>query len=468
MKLTVKDILIIPHRELRNAGKQERISITGVSTDTRTLKRGNLFFAIRGEQLDGHDFLDRAREAGASAAVVDIAASPPPDTLPLLVVEDTVKALGDLARWYRLKFRIPVLAVAGSNGKTTTKEMIARVLGAKYAVLATEGNLNNHIGVPLTLFRLERRHQIAVVEIGTNHPGEIEYLCGILQPTHGLITNIGREHLEFFGDVEGVAKEEGMVFESLRERRHGVALVNADDARVARIGRKVRRRVTYGFAAARVDIRGRLIGLTESGCVRISATRGNSKRTLEARLKIPGRHNAINALSAVAAGMTFGVPHEGIRRAIESFRPASKRMETVRVGGALIINDTYNANPDSMIEALRTLAGMRVTGKRIAVLADMLELGQRSIEQHERVGREVAELGIEYLLTYGTMARHINKSAALPLGMHYDQKNVLAEYLTALAGPGDAVLVKGSRGMKMEDVVTFLVERERAAHKVRG
>ncbi len=459
MKLSPSELLHIAHDELRNAGKLKGETITGISTDSRTIREGDLFVAIRGTNFDGHRFLAEAFAGGAVAAVVDReGAIEPVKTMPLLVVSDTTKALGELARYYRLKFDIPVLAVGGSNGKTTTKDMIAAVLSRRYAVLSTEGNLNNHIGVPHTLFRLRRKHEIAVIEIGTNHPGEIAYLCRVLEPTHGLITNIGREHLEFFRTLGGVAKEECALFDALAQRTGAVAFVNVDDSFLRRRARKLKNKVTYGCNST-ASVRGAIGDVDGAGRAELRLRRKGSTREVRMRLSIPGVHNALNALAAAAVGLTFNVPAAEIKSALELFRPVSKRMEILTIGGVTVYNDTYNANPDSVRAALRTLVSAQVAGKRIAVLADMNELGEASAAEHARIGRELSALPIEYLLTYGEQARHIHDAADVKFKVHYQQKNMLAEYLCELLSPGDAVLVKGSRSLAMEDVVVFIQER---------
>jgi UDP-N-acetylmuramoyl-tripeptide--D-alanyl-D-alanine ligase len=463
MNLTGRDLSQIAHSEFRNAGTVRRKTFTGVSTDTRTLEPGNLFVALRGETSDGHRHLAEAFARGARAAVVQADA----DTAavaarPLLVVEDTVRALGALARLYRDRFDIPVIAVAGSNGKTTTKDMITAVLSCTHTVLSTRGNHNNHIGVPLTLFRLQKKHDIAVVEIGTNHPGELAWLCEVLDPTHGVVTAIGREHLEFFGSLDGVAQEEGVLYDVLRKRKKGVAFVRVDDPAVSALAGGIPRRVTYGFAPRRADVRGKNLKLNGEGCAEFQISLPRTKKPLDLRLGVPGEHSAVNALAAAAVGSAFRVPAKAICAALEAIRPSSRRMEVVNLEGVVIFNDTYNANPDSMLAALKTLAATRVNGKRIAVLADMRELGEAGPGEHERVGRAARELRIDYVLTFGPLARRIHETAG-GQAMHYDEKNMLAEYLAELIAPGDAVLVKGSRGMKMEDVVAFLEERLRSA-----
>ncbi len=469
MKLSASDLEQIAHTGFLHSENLKGEAITGVCTDSREAKSGDLFVAIAGETHDGHAFLRDAFTKGAVAAIVRNTAEVARDAgWPLLMVDDTVKGLGDLALSYRRKFSIPVLAVAGSNGKTTCKEMIAAVLQKTRTVLSTEGNFNNQIGVPKTLFRLEPQHEVAVVEIGTNHPGELRELCRVLEPTHGLITGIGHEHLEFFRTLEGVAREEGTLFEVLRRRRDGTVFVNADDRRVAVRARGIAGRLKYGTMARGVDVRGAVIDVDGDGRARLRCTHKKARAEFEVRLRVPGIHSVTNALAAAAVGFAFGVPAEAIRDALDGFQPASKRMEVLSRGGVRILNDTYNANPDSMIAALQTLASMEVTGKRIAVLGDMLELGAVAMREHARIGGGASRLHLDYLLTYGALAKHIHDAARGMFTVHYDQKNVLAEYLTELVAPGDAVLVKGSRGMHMEDIVTFLTERLHASAALAG
>jgi UDP-N-acetylmuramoyl-tripeptide--D-alanyl-D-alanine ligase len=464
MRLSVRDLMQINHLEFRNLRQMRGRTFTGVSTDTRTLAPGNLFVALRGERTDGHRHLAEAFARGARAAVAEPGtAVDEAGARPILLVEDTLQALGDLARMHRDRFRIPVIAVAGSNGKTTTKDMIAAVLSTEYAVLSTKGNLNNHVGVPLTLFALHARHDIAVIEIGTNHPGEIARLCAILDPTHGVITGIGREHLEFFGTLDGVAREEGSLFAALRGRARGTAFVNADDPRVVRLAKNVSRKVTYGFKARGADIRGRRLTLDGRACAGFQLSGPRMKTPVEMHVPVPGEHNAVNALAAAAVGMHFRVKAKNIRRALATFRPTARRMEIIDLEGVVIFNDTYNANPDSMLASLRTLVAARVSGKKIAVLADMRELGEAGPGEHARIGAAARELGIDALLTFGTLARHMHEAARMDGAVHYEEKSMLAEYLAELIAPGDAVLIKGSRGMQMEDVVTFLEERLRSA-----
>lgn len=458
MRLTARDLLALNPVEFRDADLLQE-SITGVSTDSRSLRSGDLFVALRGPTYDGHRFLNEVAARGARAALVEVSATLPGRTsLPLVVVEDTARALGVLARHHRKRFSIPVLAIGGSSGKTTTKEMVAAVLGARWNVLWTEKNFNNHIGVPKTILGLKRKHEIAVVEVGTNHPGELQTLCDILLPTHGLLTNIGAEHLEFFGSVDGVAREEGVLFEFLAQSG-GTVLVNADDRKVVRAAKNVRRRITYGFSSRSARIRGMDVELDSFGRARFAFCGGRLHKPRNVQLGVPGRHQALNALAAAAVGLTFGVRAGAIVDSLASFIATDKRMAVLELHGVTILNDTYNANPDSTVAALKTLASMKVAGKKVAVLGDMLELGASEQEEHRRIGRAAASLGIDYVLTVGGRARYIHETVNRGFAAHYDQKNALAEYLAELLAPGDAVLLKGSRGMVMEDIVTFLTER---------
>lgn len=453
MNLTIADVLRTPHRAARNTAGLEGKRFAGVCTDSRKVRRGELFVALRGERFDGNRFVAAAFRRGAAAAVVDTPAGlRAAGRRPAVLVRDAAKALGAIARAYRKKFSVPVVAVAGSNGKTTTKEMIAKVLAGKYSVLSTEGNLNNHVGVPATLFGLRDTHDIAVVEVGTNHFGEVRYLAGVALPTHGLITNVGREHLQFFRNVEGVAKAEGELFEHLAASG-GTAFVNADDERVVRLAARNATTVPYGFGGRGRTIRGGGLRLNGNGAASFTVRRKNG-RPFAVEMSVPGRHAASNALAAASVGIAFGVPPSSIVRALKAFRPVGKRMEVLRAGGVTILNDTYNANPESMASALDTLALFRGRGRRFAVLGDMLELGRGARREHALVGAEIRRRRFDRLAAYGPLAKEYVRAAGS--GRHYADKRELAADLLAEMRPGDVVLVKGSRGMRMEEVVEAL------------
>ena len=422
-----------------------------------------MFLAVRGEQFDGHNFLSKAIESGASCIVVerrwaDLNASMMVSiNIPRLIVENTIQTLGTLANAYRRKFDIPIIAVGGSNGKTTTKEMIRSVLEPKYHVLSTEGNLNNHIGVPQTLFRLDKKHDIAVIEVGTNHPGEVHSLCSVLEPTHGLITNIGREHLEFFGSLNGVAQSEGELFSWLAKHR-GTIFLNADDQHLTRVSRNNKKIVRFGFSARGLFVKGNIESF-DGQARAVLQVKPKNRKPFNCSLGVAGEHNAKNALAAAAVGIKMNVPVADIQHSLESFQPASKRMQIQRLGQIVILNDTYNANPDSMLAAFETLHSMTATGKKIAVLADMLELGDQAEDHHRRIGKEAARYGVDILLTVGSLAHFIHDTALVETKAHFENKAALEEYLARILADGDLVLVKGSRGLKMEEVIAFLQEK---------
>ncbi len=457
MNIILEDLLKIGCVHTRNTESLKGFFCAGVSTDTRTLKAGEVFFALRGESLDGHEFVGKAFSRGAVCAVVEQGINLDAFSgKSIIVVDDTTKALGKLASVYRRKFDIPVIAVAGSNGKTTTKEMISAVLRTQLNVLSTQGNLNNHIGVPLTLFRLEQRHDIAVVEIGTNHYGELQYLCEVLTPTHGVITNIGHEHMEFLKNIDGVAQAEGELFDAIASA--GVGYVNMDDKRVAEQSVKLDNKITFGFSNSTLDVRGTMLTINSDGCISF-LIESKEKEKIKVQLSVPGKHMMYNGLTAAAVGFSRGIQAVNIQKALEQFTAVGKRTETVKTGGVIIIDDSYNANPDSVWSALETLSLMQSKGKKIVVLGDMLELGAASVDEHKKIGTILAHIGFEYLLTYGPTAKHISENAKIKINRHFELKQDLTTYLVELVKPGDIVLVKGSRGMRMEDVVTFLHEK---------
>ncbi len=459
MNLSLNDVKKLENAEIFFVERLKGKKFNAVSTDSRTVAENNIFFALCGEKFDGHKFIGDVIGKKAAAVVVESqwyqqnADIVERSTCSAVVVPDSTKALGTLAKIYRSKFSIPVLAVGGSNGKTTTKEMISAVLQEKFRVLKTEGNLNNHIGVPQTLFKLTPRHEIAVLELGTNHFGELKYLCDIAAPTHALITNIGKEHLEFFGDENGVAQEETELFRTVTA--DGFAFINCDDRFLVKAGEKNHRALRYGMSPS-ADIRAIKIRASESGEPIFTVSRKSRKDRMQIRLSVAGLHQTTNALAAVAVGTEFRVQKKKICRALETFTATHKRMETITRNGITILNDTYNANPDSVIAALKTFKAMKVGGKKVVVLADMLELGGKAEHEHAKIGLEVSNLDFEYLFTFGPLTRFTHEASKLAFAEHFDSKEALIDSLKSQLAPGDAALVKGSRGMKMEEVVAQL------------
>jgi UDP-N-acetylmuramoyl-tripeptide--D-alanyl-D-alanine ligase len=439
--------------------------VSGISTDSRTLEKDDLFVTLIGERFDGHDFIVQAVSRGAMGVLAsrDVEAS---SVKALIMVEDTLQALGDIARSYRSRFSIPVVGITGSNGKTTTKDMTSSVLSQRYSVLKSEGNFNNAIGVPLTLFRLSRAHEIAVIEMGTGAPGEMSRLVEIARPDVAVITNVGPTHLEFFGSIDEVAAEKGIL-----ARAASSAVLNADDPFVAKMRDAVDGK-TISFALARDDLTGRdtcdtilAAEIMQDRDGRSEFTLTTSKGKIRVYLASLGRHNVYNALAAASVGVLFHVGLDKIKKALESYKGVPMRMQKVAVDGATIIDDTYNSNPISLRAAVDFLSEAECDGKRIVVVGDMLELGERSDELHREAGRFIARRPIHTLVTVGNRATKIAE-AALNDGISKDrvvicETNVEAvTHLHSILGEGDIALVKGSRGMKMEEIVEALCRDE--------
>jgi UDP-N-acetylmuramoyl-tripeptide--D-alanyl-D-alanine ligase len=429
------------------------IRFSSVSTDSRTIARGALFVALRGERFDGHRFLDAARERGAAAAMVDEDSTPTARTeLPLLVVDDTRVELGRLAGHWRGRFGIPLIAVTGSNGKTTVKEMIAAILRTHFGeaqVLATEGNLNNDIGLPLTLLKLREDHRAAVVELGMNHPGETATLAAIASPTVALVNNAQREHQEFLKGVAEVAREHAAVFDALRPS--GVAVINADDEyadywRGLLAGRRVS---DFGIDQP-AQVSGRHALASFGSQIELHGPEGTASIELHA----DGRHNALNACAAAAGALAAGVSLESVRRGLEAFRPLGGRMRRLTGrSGARLIDDSYNANPDSARAAIEVLAAE--PGTKFLLLGDMGEVGERGAEFHGEIGRYARERGVDRLYAMGDLCR----VAVEAFGRNARHFATVEEMIAAAREElvtGTAALVKGSRFMRMERVVQAL------------
>ncbi len=426
-------------------------NFVGVSTDSRGVRAGELFVALRGERFDGHGFLAQAKTAGAAAAMVDsVYRGEYP--LPVIVVADTKLALGALARGWRARFSPVLIAVTGSNGKTTVKEMLASILRAnagEHAVLATVGNLNNDIGLPLTLLRMKDAHRWCAIELGMNHKGEIAYLAGIAQPTVALVNNAQREHLEFMRSVEEVAAENAAVYGALTAT--GVAVVNADDAHAAtfRKAAGARRLVDFGLTG-RAEVTGSYALKPLWSEIEI----GISSHKAKATLAIPGLHNVRNALAAAACAHAAGIGLRAIGEGLSAFRPYTGRLQVKQArGGATLIDDTYNANPDSVRAAIDVLASC--AAPTLLVLGDMGEVGEKGDEFHREVGAYAQSKNISRLLAIGD-ATSSSVKAFGAAGYHAKSIDDLVHVVTESAKPGATVLVKGSRFMKMERVIAAL------------
>lgn len=426
--------------------------VNHVSTDTRTITQGSLFVALKGDTFDGHDFIDKAYQAGAVAAVVEKGRSL--STLPCLEVDNTLQAYQSLARFHRQRFDIPVVAITGSSGKTTTKEMVASVLGQAYTVLKTEKNFNNEIGLPKTLLELRADHEACVVEMGMRGLGQIEELALIAEPTVGVITNIGTSHIELLGSQDNIAEAKGELLACLPEK--GVAVLNSDDAYATSMAAKVVGQVvTYGIDNS-AFVTASHLSYRKDGIEFLCQIQDVSFPVF---LPMIGIHNVYDALAAIAVGYRLGMKVECIQKGLATFAGIPMRQEIVSLDDMVILNDTYNANPSSMAESVKAL-GQLQGNRKIAMLGDMLELGDFTEEGHRQIGRLLAEEGYALVYTFGQAAEYIAKEAlanglmAKPCQSHLDMANTYMEDHQ----PGDVILLKGSRGLKMERVLEELKE----------
>jgi len=434
------------------------MEIKGISIDSRTVKEGELFIAIRGDRYDGHDFVPAAIQKGAWGALVEQSVLESKfksmgGIRNIIPVEDTLFSLQEMSLIHRKKFTLPVIGITGSNGKTTTKEMLASIMQQKGPVLKNEGNLNNHIGVPLTLMKLDAHHTAAIIEMGMSGLGEIKTLARLAMPAVGVITNISAAHLQFLGSTDTVADAKGELLETMRS--DGTAVLNADDRYFAALRSKYPGTVLSFGIEQPADVRAS--GIRQVKDV-TDLTLHAGGRSVLVRLRTVGRHNVYNALAAAAAALAAGMQPEAVKFGLEEFHPVAMRSELKDVKGRTVLADHYNANPGSMQAALETLASLKTGKHTIAVLGDMLELGDTAAASHSSIGAAAANLGIDLLITVGPLARHIAEGA-IAAGMARDRvfeaetTSRGAALLREHSRPGDTVLIKGSRGMKMEKVL---------------
>lgn len=445
----------------------DSVHINSITTDSRAVQAGSVFVALRGERFDAHDFLDDVVARGAAAVIVDRV----PDglTVPALLVRDTRVALGAIAQQWRAQFAVPVIGVTGSNGKTTVKEMLAAIAQAAFGdagYLATRGNLNNEIGVPLTLFRMEAAHRAAIIELGMNHPGEICVLADIARPTVGLVNNAQREHQEFMATVEAVARENGAVITSLPD--DGIAVFPADDTYTALWTELAgsRRVLTFGLSGTAnisAQYRVRAFGSTLDVTTRVDGV----TQAFTVQLAAAGVHNVNNALAAIACALAAGIETAAIVAGLDAFSPVAGRLQRkVAVNGALVIDDTYNANPDSVRAAIDVLA--QADAPRVFVLGDMGEVGSEGQKFHEEIGRYARMRGMTHFFGLGDLMQYataaFNAAAGAHTARHFTDIAALQQAVGSVVTPTSTVLVKGSRFMKMERVVQELVQTGNTPH----
>ncbi|HWP23905.1 MAG TPA: UDP-N-acetylmuramoyl-tripeptide--D-alanyl-D-alanine ligase [Candidatus Binatia bacterium] len=466
MAWTVQEIVAATGGDIVRPGSKARLG--EVVTDSTKVKNGSVFVALKGERRDGHGFIADAVQRGAACIIAhrEVAKSILGEAT-VVRVPDTLRALGDLAHYRRMRLAPKVLAITGSNGKTTTKEMVASILEEatldgrplRGRVLKTEGNFNNLVGLPLTLLRLRKKDKIAVLELGTNHPGEIRRLAEIAAPDAGIVTSVAAAHLEGLSSLAGVAREKGALYRGVRA--DGAIAVNLDDPWVVKIARRFNgKKITYG---GRGQVRARACRLDDARGMRFTLCAG--RQSCDVRLHYLGRHNVTNALGAAALSLCAGAKLPAIRRGLEKARPFAMRMEVQSWRGIGIINDTYNANPASMKAALKTLAEIPCSGKKIAVLGDMFELGKHSRKEHYELGKTAALSGVDALYLLGEQAAQVRRGALaggmaqarIAIGKNHAD---VARRLGERAQRGDWLLFKGSRGMKMEEIVRRFKERK--------
>jgi len=427
------------------------VAINRVSTDSRTIKAGELFVALRGENFEGHDFVEACAKAGVTGALVDIDwPGSVPRNFALLRAADTLRAYQNLAANYRRSLALKVLAITGSNGKTSTKDFAASVLRRRFRVTKTEGNFNNHVGLPRTILEATSEDEVAVWEIGMNHPGEIAALSRIAEPDAAIITNIGVAHIEFMGSREAIATEKGALAEAVTPQ--GTVILNADDPFSKRIAARTRAKVifagTTGGAVRAIEIRQSAEGA--------EFTIVEGAHRCRAQLPVAGSHMVQNALLAIAAGRAFGLSIEECAAGLTSAPLTKARLQIKEIGGVQFLDDSYNANPDSMKAALRTLVELDTEGKRIAVLGEMRELGAESDRGHREIGETAATLGVNQLITIGDAAELIAegaRTAGMAKVSSVRSTSEAARLLGEMAEPGDLVLIKGSRAARTEEVI---------------
>lgn len=437
-----------------NAGTE----FQGISIDSRRVKKNDLFIAIKGDNHDGHDFINEAFKNGAAGAIIDKTPkySNEYNTKNIIKVSSTTTALGKVANAWRNNFpKLKVICITGSNGKTTTKEMTYSILSVKKTTLKNTGNLNNQIGLPLTLLKLDKQHKLCVSEIGMNDFGEISYLTDIAEPDIGAITNIGRAHLEKLITLEGVAKAKGELVKGFN--KENIFIVNADDKHIAALAENIEcRQISYSLNNKVADIHAENITNDDLESIKFDLViKGKSMPIL---IKGIGKHNVMNALCASGIAYSLGYSLDEIKNGFESYKPVDMRLEVIETPqGFKIINDSYNANPDSMSSALKELSSLKDENKTIAVLGDMLELGENSSLEHENIGEFIKTLEIDMVITYGELSKNINKSLDSKIkNLHVETHEQAAQMLVEIAGTSDIVLLKGSRGMHMENTIKFL------------
>jgi UDP-N-acetylmuramoyl-tripeptide--D-alanyl-D-alanine ligase len=460
LKITIDDLFELPNAAVYNSESFKPIST--VTIDSRNVKKDALFIAIKGEKFDGHNFVCDAIDAGASAIIVEESQAGKFSNLkiPVVTVKDTTIALGDLAKVWRNKLKTKIIAITGSAGKTTTKEMLAAMLGEKFKVNKTTGNNNNHIGVPLTLFSTTNDYDILILEVGTNHFGEVAYSANIAQPDYAIITNIGNSHLEYLKNKKGVLTEKIALFESTAVR-NGIIFINNDDILISKTMLDYPKRVTFGFESIS-DVKAVIDSFNEEGKPVIEITYKDLK--IRQLFNLYGEQSAKNYLAAAAIAFKLGFNKKEIIAGISKFKSVDKRLNVRTFKKFVLIDDTYNANPESMRYAIELLPKIKSFKKKIAVLGDMLELGEESPKLHAEISRVIRRNKIDQVITIGELMKNLDSELKKidVESIHFDDRKALTYYLKKFNFAGCVVLVKGSRGMQMEEFSKIIESKAHA------
>jgi UDP-N-acetylmuramoyl-tripeptide--D-alanyl-D-alanine ligase len=453
--LNIEDFFEIPTATIFNPDKVKPVS--DVTIDSRNVKKGSLFIAIKGKKFDGHSFVKKAVKNGAGALVVNRRMLNKFDNidLPIITVKNTTRALGDIAKLWRKKLNAKIIGITGSNGKTSTKDMLATLLDGKYSVNKTEQNNNNHIGVPLTILSTNEKHDVLVAELGTNHFGEIDYTAKILQPDFALITNIGDSHLEYLKNRKGVLKEKIVLFDET-EKNSGQIFINYDDPLLKKYSGKFSKTITYGFNA-RSNVSGKVTDYTDDGRPVVEVNYKNKK--LKNTLPLHGEQSAKNYLAAVSIALKMGLTKTQIKKGTSKLTVTEGRLSVEHLKNFLLINDTYNASPESTKAAIELIGKIKTYERKTLILGDMLELGQDNVKLHQSLSSTIIRNGIDEVYTIGNIMKALNeklKSAKL-ITKHFRTRNSLNNFLKSYDTRNSVILVKGSRGMRMEEFVKTLL-----------
>ncbi|HSP88390.1 MAG TPA: UDP-N-acetylmuramoyl-tripeptide--D-alanyl-D-alanine ligase [Ignavibacteriaceae bacterium] len=457
VKITLKDLFDLPGSEIVNPDEYK--DVTDVTIDSRKIKKGSLFIAVKGEKFDGHDFIRDIIKNGAAAVVIDKKKYLQFNDIeiPVILVDDTIKALGFIAKIWRTKLKAKIVSLTGSAGKTTTKDMIATLLSEKYKVNKTLANNNNHIGVPLTILNTDNKHEVLVLEHGTNHFGEIPYTAEIAQPDYALITNIGNSHLEFLKNKKGVLKEKISLLETTK-KRNGTLLINKDDELLSGIYKNYKKKISFG-AEKKADVKGKILKYTDDGKPIVELK--YKRKIIKTEFNLYGEQSFKNLLAASSVAFRLGLNEKQILNGIKKLAPPDKRLNVIKYPNFILIDDTYNANPESMKSSIELLSKIKSFKKKIAILGDMFELGDTAEKHHKNLARIIKKNKIDEVYTIGNLMEVLNQELKKSqiINQHFLNRDSLKNFIREKDLTNSVILVKGSRGMKMEEFVQQLKEK---------